>query len=345
METGSLDALVEGICEQTIAYQAQWTSQGKVDPYIGRAEFGEDFLDGLASQEDDICVNAHVPVFDSFHSVHSNSFYELVYVYAGQVKLEVVGLFYELNGGDVVFLNSGVLHAVQLASDNARVVNILFRRRLLCDAFFNIILGHAVMTELTLPSFFAAANMHPFIVFREAAVRCINWDLDVECFLREYLGSWSTRRNVLKLRLGLLLEDIARGFRDDAETVGTLAQSGINLAEVISHIQNHLKAVTLEEVASKFHYTPRHFSKLIRDVYGKTFSGLLQDLRVYEAQKLLQSTDLPINDIIRSVGYSNKTHFYHIFLDRVGTVPAAYRDYFLKARQNTCDTKHHGKTD
>lgn len=57
-------------------------------------------------------------------------------------------------------------------------------------------------------------------------------------------------------------------------------------------------------------------------------SGYLQKLRVEEAKRLLESTELPMEDISEQTGYSDTSFFRHLFKRLTGLTPGEYRQMF-----------------
>lgn len=61
---------------------------------------------------------------------------------------------------------------------------------------------------------------------------------------------------------------------------------------------------------------------------GTTLIGRLQDLRVEEAKRLLEETDLPVDEISAEVGYEDASFFRRVFRRRTGLQPSRYRLMF-----------------
>ena len=55
------------------------------------------------------------------------------------------------------------------------------------------------------------------------------------------------------------------------------------------------------------------------------FSQLLQEERFREAIHLLETTELPVGDIIIAVGYENTSFFHNQFKERYHCSPFKYR--------------------
>lgn len=83
--------------------------------------------------------------------------------------------------------------------------------------------------------------------------------------------------------------------------------------------------MTLEQIAAKFHYTPEYTSRLIKSTTGKTFTQILQQVRLEKAQVLLQDTNLSIANIANQIGYETPEHFIRIFKKQMHLTPTEYR--------------------
>lgn len=66
-------------------------------------------------------------------------------------------------------------------------------------------------------------------------------------------------------------------------------------------------------------------STIIKNRYNLSFRQYLNTIRIAEAKRLLQETNLQISQIAYKVGYSNLTHFCRTFKDETQTSPNSYR--------------------
>ena len=82
---------------------------------------------------------------------------------------------------------------------------------------------------------------------------------------------------------------------------------------------------TLGGLASSLGYTEAYLSRRIREVFGKPFRLLLQEYRLKAAEELIRTSRLPIEEVIRAVGYENTSHFYRAFQEFYGETPHKYR--------------------
>lgn len=96
--------------------------------------------------------------------------------------------------------------------------------------------------------------------------------------------------------------------------------------ESIGYINNNFhNEITLESMSKMFFVTPPYFSKIFKESTGLTFVEYLNNVRIKEAQKLLATTKLSINEICERTGFNSNTHFCRIFKKLAGTSPSAYR--------------------
>jgi transcriptional regulator GlxA family with amidase domain len=68
----------------------------------------------------------------------------------------------------------------------------------------------------------------------------------------------------------------------------------------------------------------RHF----RSATGMPLIDHLQNLRVEHGKQLLETTDLPVEEVSAAAGYADPSFFRRLFRRRVGLAPGAYRRMF-----------------
>ncbi len=78
---------------------------------------------------------------------------------------------------------------------------------------------------------------------------------------------------------------------------------------------------TRESVAALFGISPGHLTRLFREEGKQGFSAYLNALRLREAQALLSSTALPIQQIALQCGFTDPAYFSRLFKKRYGYPP------------------------
>lgn len=97
--------------------------------------------------------------------------------------------------------------------------------------------------------------------------------------------------------------------------------------------QHYSEPLTLEEVAEEFHLAKSYFCTLFHKETGTAFWEYLTQVRIKNAKRLLEQTEMKANAISAAVGYQNASHFNRIFSEMCGVAPMEYRRRFDAAQQ------------
>lgn len=121
-----------------------------------------------------------------------------------------------------------------------------------------------------------------------------------------------------------LIEDIARELCQ----IFVLRQRQQGLIEKIQdYIQENYSdsTLSLSKISQEFNISESYFSLQFKKVTNQNFSEYLENIRIQQAVKLLQGTDMNVNDIAEKTGYTNCVSFRRAFKRVIGTNPAALR--------------------
>jgi len=88
---------------------------------------------------------------------------------------------------------------------------------------------------------------------------------------------------------------------------------------------NYASSSPVAEMAARSGLSERGFLRRFRRATGQSPVEYVQTLRVEEAKQLLETTDMPIDDIAAEVGYSEPSSFRAAFRKRVGLSASVYR--------------------
>ncbi|MDF2924578.1 MAG: transcriptional regulator, AraC family [Paenibacillaceae bacterium] len=87
----------------------------------------------------------------------------------------------------------------------------------------------------------------------------------------------------------------------------------------------HNPDFSLVMLSDKFKLTPNYLSRLFKEEFGVKFIDYLAELRIGQAQRLLLTTQAPVQEIGERVGYTHTFSFIRVFKKRVGFTPGEYR--------------------
>jgi two-component system response regulator YesN len=105
--------------------------------------------------------------------------------------------------------------------------------------------------------------------------------------------------------------------------------------EVVKKIKDYVDfnllnvEMDINSIASKFYISPNYISKIFKEETSSTLIDYIIDCRLDKARELLINTDLKIEEISQTIGYSNCQYFIKIFKNKYGTTPKQYRISFF----------------
>jgi YesN/AraC family two-component response regulator len=95
--------------------------------------------------------------------------------------------------------------------------------------------------------------------------------------------------------------------------------------EVRAYMEEHYAQMTLEKLIGKFGRGINYYNKLIKSHTGLGYVKYLQSIRLEKAEQFLVTTQFPVEEIARRVGYKNLSHFYKLFYEKYRVLPKEIR--------------------
>lgn len=93
-------------------------------------------------------------------------------------------------------------------------------------------------------------------------------------------------------------------------------------------IENYSRQLTLDEMASQAHMNTSAFCRYFKKKTSKTFSQVLNEIRIGFACRKILNTDLSMQEIAYDCGYMNVPYFNKVFKSIKGFPPQTYRDQY-----------------
>lgn len=234
---------------------------------------------------------------------HSHMSGELLYMLEGEAFVRVSGDTRHLSGGDVLWIDSGVAHSVELAAETMP---------LLCRAQLSM---QALSLGPQVPRIWCDSQADPdsnsFNTLRDTLTDILYLDRQASA----YYASVSLRYH--------LLDQLLSHHCAPEETSGA-QYSVIHL--VTQYIEQHFdEPISLQSTAAALHYSEPYLSRLIRKKLATTFSEYLQDVRLRHAAELLTHTQKQITTIAYECGFSSPSALSRQFLKKYGASPSTWR--------------------
>ncbi len=253
--------------------------------------------------------------------VHYHDGLELLVVYEGTVVFSVYGKEYSARSGEVVLINSRVLHSAA-AKNSLRIGCVRFRESDYTDAELTKIIKYALRFHAQVASpvrIFSSKELFGALdlVLREADEKRASYEMFI--------------RSGVYLALGIL-------YREGALFNPEQLFSGRELRKILP-ILSYINAsysdnLSLESVSAKLGFDQSYFCRIFKNATGATFTEYINFVRICKSEKLLLKTEEGVHEIALQVGFSSVSYFNRVFKRYHGLSPRAYRRIKYGIKEN-----------
>jgi AraC-like DNA-binding protein len=102
--------------------------------------------------------------------------------------------------------------------------------------------------------------------------------------------------------------------------------SSVLLGAAMKYMQENLhEELSRDDVANVACLSPSHFSRVVKQTFGQSFTELLARMRVEKARELLTCTEKSLIQICLDCGFSDQSYFTKVFQRYTGHTPGEYR--------------------
>jgi transcriptional regulator GlxA family with amidase domain len=109
-------------------------------------------------------------------------------------------------------------------------------------------------------------------------------------------------------------------------------QAPPRLRDISTFVLDHIdEPLAVDRIARRVGMSARTLSRWCREHLRESPAELVRRLRVDEARRLLEETNLPLKDITTRTGLGDASTMWRVFTQRLGVTPAAYRERFAVA--------------
>ena len=131
-------------------------------------------------------------------------------------------------------------------------------------------------------------------------------------------------KEMLEMNLRQLFLMIQRTRLEKPPLVTTAVQQEMDFARQYFH-EHYNEPINIEEYAQSRHTSISLFMRNFKKVYGVSPKQYLLNIRMNNAQNLLETTDYTVAEIAAIVGYDNSLYFSRIYHKQKGQAPSDYR--------------------
>jgi AraC-like DNA-binding protein len=267
--------------------------------------------------------NRYMPAFTHWHD-----YFELFIVLSGQCENTMHGDSMVLKKGKLCFIAPQIRHALGVYNDGL-VIDILIKKSTFDEIFFNLLNTGDIVSQFFIGNlFFLKPN--EYLIF----------DIGDDCELMELIFTMLIEQSRNDRYSNYVMENLVSVFFNKlVRKHGTSAVYNDQVikkhyGDLIIYINEHFRTITLAATAKHFGISAVHCSRLVKAVTGRTFTTLVNDIRIHHACSLLLSSNMRITDISFSLGYENQETFIRAFKKSHGISPGQYRKTHIQAFSN-----------
>ena len=238
--------------------------------------------------------------------IHSHTFTEIVCILKGKATHYVDGVPYILYAGSVIYIKPGSSHMIFLDDE---------------VTYLDIYNGNPDNENLS--------GVYTFSGMALEQLKTI-----VEDMYREYVSAAPLYESVLLNYYKIFIDLIRRQTmlevgKSTAETTRTAVQQ-MKLAQSLQELAcsvrlNPKDSKSMQEVAAQLHYSASYLSRKFTALFGISYTAYVYQQKFQHVCYLMERTDMPIDDLLKKCGISDKTRFYRDFRDKFSATPQQYR--------------------
>ena len=255
-----------------------------------------------------------------FNELHWHEELQFTLVIEGKIVMQVNGIDHELESGQAIFLNKGVLHVTTPITQNSLYVSFNFPEKLL--AFYT---DSTMEKKYVLP--FTNSLFFPLVIKEDA-----EWQSQMLEMLQELKKKFDTRKcwgweyEVSLKTAQIWLTMISNISLSAEESPKYLKQQQERIQLMISCIhQNYADNISLREIAEAAHLSVSECNRSFKRTLHMTPYDYLIKYRIKKSAELLMSTDCTITEIACRVGFNHVNHFIQSFKKHYKITPKEYR--------------------
>ncbi|MEN8076143.1 response regulator [Clostridioides difficile] len=137
----------------------------------------------------------------------------------------------------------------------------------------------------------------------------------------------STMREIEEAVITMVSNLKNKNIRTESEETESNSANSFIVKNALKYIQeNYTRKITLAEVAEKTYVSQWYLSKLLNKHTEKSFSDILNQIRINVAKDLLKNPSMRIGDIAEEVGFIDMAHFSRVFKKFEGCSANEYRN-------------------
>ncbi|MEM7333361.1 MAG: AraC family transcriptional regulator [Chloroflexota bacterium] len=244
---------------------------------------------------------------------HSHDHYVICMIEQGVQSFTLKGTKYYTPPSGLIFINPGVIHTGEPATENGFVLRSIYPSVELMQTAVYRLTGHQ--------------NHLPF--FRDARVD--DAALAYQFYQLHELLKDEPDPLVYETQFMLTMQNMIGRYADVVVEKRPCSLEPRAVYQARDYLEaNYAAAISLDDLAQITSLSPYHLIRAFHAEIGMPPHAYLQDIRIRRAQRLIRQ-NMPLADIAYAVGFSSQSHMTRRFKKFVGITPGQYAKAILSS--------------
>ena len=242
---------------------------------------------------------------------HYHNYYELYFLLSGSCKFSVENHIYTIHKNEMLLIPPYLIHGATDYPQMSHRFIVFFPVDCLCSEF------HKNLSLFTKNSFYIPNDPE--------------YVLELMQNIRSEVQSTNTMSHqAAHCYLQLLLTYIIRN--DSSTQKSTFKSSSLSLVEkMMKYISNNShNDISVSDLSQEFGFSESYISRLFKNASGIGFKEYVTLQRLKNAEIMLNTTELSIQEISMSCGFNDSNYFSSTFKKHHGMSPTKYRKQIYK---------------
>ncbi|AWB44742.1 AraC family transcriptional regulator [Paenibacillus sp. CAA11] len=267
-------------------------------------------------------IHKSIPEGRGFNDLHWHEELQITLVTKGKLAIQVNGMDYELETGQAILINKGILHVTTHLTHQGQYVSFNFPEKLL--AFYT---DSAMEKNYVLP--YTNSSLVSLVIKGELEweneVLAMLWEMKKKFDMKKSWG-WEYEVSIKTVQLWFTLISKIPLISEETPKHLKLQQERLQLMLSFIH-QNYSNNITLQEIADVAHLSVSECTRSFKKKIHMTPYDYLIKYRIKKSSELLLSTDYTITEIAHKVGFNHVNHFIQSFKKYYERTPKDYRNF------------------
>ncbi len=265
-----------------------------------------------------ICVARHFR-YDR-HRVHEHDFFQMNCILGGVGTVVVEGEELTVGEGDYLLMAPHVRHCIRVFNDDCLLVKLYIRKSTFEKTFFDWLGQNNILSAFFRQTLYGEGSN--YILFHTAGDEMLR-----KLTLRLYAEMMNAEEYYRIVGEAQLVELFCRLVRDHITQSETPSDSEkrTTIGSIIRYMKTNYRTTNLTDTARQVGYSRNYLCRILSGVMGRTYTDLLNEIRIEAAQNLLLTTSMTAAEVAAYVGFHSSEHFHRVFRKTTGLSPLKWR--------------------